>query len=189
MKVIVGLGNPGCRYTPTRHNVGFLALDIIKSKIKPCLPASRNQKSKLSFKLEKKFESEIAKFKLGEEDFLLVKPQTFMNNSGRAVKKIIDFYKIDPQKDLIVIHDDIDIELGKIKIKNKGSSAGHKGAQSIIDALGTDRFLRVRVGVGRPSEGIEVEKYVLGRFSQEEKKTVEKMIKEFIDKIGGYVFR
>ncbi len=185
MKIVIGLGNPGKKYVPTRHNVGFFVLDLIIKKAKK----QENKESILlkDFKLEKKFEAEIAKFELGGEGIILVKPHTFMNNSGEAVKKIVDFYKIDPINDLVVIHDDIDVELGKIRIKSKGSSAGHNGVQSIIDNLGIDHFLRVRIGIGRPPERMDVDKYVLGKFSSKERKVIEESIDKFIDKVLKYL--
>ena len=185
MKIVIGLGNPGKKYVPTRHNVGFFVLDLIIKKAKK----QENKESILlkDFKLEKKFEAEIAKFELGGEGIILVKPHTFMNNSGEAVKKIVDFYKIDPINDLVVIHDDIDVELGKIRIKSKGSSAGHNGVQSIIDNLGIDHFLRVRIGIGRPPERMDVDKYVLGKFSVKEKEIIEERVDKFIDRVFEYL--
>ena len=114
MKIIVGLGNPGKKYENTRHNVGFLALDRIMERFKDD-----------RFKLEKKFDAEIVKLKVGGEDIILAKPQTFMNLSGQAVRKIVDFYKVNPEKDLIVVYDDVDIPLGKVRVRDEGSSAGH----------------------------------------------------------------
>ena len=174
MKVIVGLGNPGKKYENTRHNVGFLAMDRIVNKM-----AKRD--IKIVFKLDKKFEAETAKVKLGSEDIVLVKPQTFMNLSGKAVKKIVDFYKIDTEKDLIVVYDDVDIPLGKTRIRSEGSSAGHKGLQSIIDELGTDRFIRVRIGIGRPSnELVKIEDWVLHALTDVEKELLFSTIEDLI---------
>lgn len=178
MKIIVGLGNPGKKYETTRHNAGFLALDRIMN-----MELGIKNGDKIQFKMENKFEAETAVFKIGNEDIVLVKPQTFMNLSGKSVKKIVDFYKLKPEGDLIVIHDDIDIELGKIKIKNDGSSAGHRGVQSIIDELGTERFIRVRVGVGRPeNQDIEIEDWVLMPFGKENLEKLEDTFDSFIKK-------
>ncbi|HRY60454.1 MAG TPA: aminoacyl-tRNA hydrolase [Patescibacteria group bacterium] len=178
MKIIVGLGNPGKKYTNTRHNVGFLGLEQIINKTK-------KQESKVSiiqeFKLEKKFDAEVAKLKLGKEDIILVKPQTFMNNSGIAVRKVVDFYKVNPEKDLIVIYDDIDIPLGKIKMRAEGSSAGHRGLQSIIDNLGTERFIRVRIGIGRPEDELtKIEDWVLQALKVSEKEIIENVIEDLL---------
>ena len=182
MKIIVGLGNPGKKYESTRHNVGFLALDkiAIKSKVESYKVGE--------FKLEKKFEAEIAKVKIKNEEVLLVKPQTFMNNSGIAVRKIIDFYKVDPEKDLIVIYDDIDIPLGKTRLRSEGSSAGHRGLQSIINNLGTESFMRVRIGVGRPdNELVKIEDWVLQEFKKEEKEIIFAVIEGLLSEALQYL--
>ena len=181
MKIIVGLGNPGKKYENTRHNVGFLALGKVREKLK-----DQSEKQE-EFRLENKFDAEVAKFKLGSEDVLLAKPQTFMNNSGLAVRKIVDFYKDNSKEDLIIVHDDMDIELGKISIKASGSSAGHKGVQSIIDTLSTEDFLRVRIGVGRPFEGRKPEDYVLENFNDSEKAVLDKTIEDFVEKAQIYL--
>lgn len=184
MKIIVGLGNPGEKYKNTRHNVGFLGLDRIMNQESRIMNIQYLQ----SFKLEKKLDAEIAKLKLGNTDIILVKPQTFMNLSGKAVKKILDFYKIKAEKDLIVIHDDIDLEFGKVKIKNSGSSAGHNGVQSIIDELGTENFIRVRIGIGRPiNEKIAVEDWVLMGLSVDELKELDRVFEDLIGKAIGYL--
>lgn len=174
MKIIVGLGNPGKKYENTRHNVGFLSLDRIVKKMD-------EKDIKTEFKLENKFQAEVAKFKLGSEDVVLVKPQTFMNNSGEAVKKVVSFYKIDPEKDLIVIYDDVDIPAGKVRIRSEGSSAGHKGLQSIIDTLATDHFMRVRIGIGRPNnEMVKIEDWVLQVLTEGEKELLFNTIEDLI---------
>jgi len=174
LKIIVGLGNPGKKYENTRHNVGFLALDRI-------IQNSEFRIQSLIFKFDKKFNAEIVRLKIGSEDIVLVKPQTFMNNSGEAVKKVVSFYKINPEKDLIVIYDDVDIPLGKVRIRSEGSSAGHKGLQSIIDALGTDRFMRVRIGIGRPSgEMVKIEDWVLQALTEGEKDLLFSTIEDLI---------
>jgi len=136
MKLIIGLGNPGKEYEKTRHNAGFLAVDKIIENF---------QFSIFNFQL--KFNAEISQGIINNEKVISVKPQTFMNGSGQAVKAIADYYKIKPE-DIIVIHDDLDIPLGKYKISKGKSSAGHKGVQSIIDLLGTKNFTRIRIGIG-----------------------------------------
>jgi peptidyl-tRNA hydrolase, PTH1 family len=198
MKIIVGLGNPGKKYENTRHNVGFLAMDKIIEKISNNQHPTSNQypisniQYLQPFKLDKKFDAEMAKLKLGNEDIILVKPQTFMNLSGKAVKKIVDFYKINPEKDLIVVYDDIDIPLGKTRIRAEGSAAGHNGLQSIIDELGTDRFMRVRIGIGRPAstgqsslggpsnELMKVEDWVLQELPDVEKEVLFNVLQDLI---------
>jgi len=170
MKLIVGLGNPGEKYKNTRHNIGFMVLDEIA------------RKRGVVMRLENQFESEKGDFNIGEERVMLVKPQTFMNNSGEAVSKLKNYYKIDSE-DIWVIHDDVDLELGKIRIVLGGSSAGHKGAQSVIDNIGTDRFWRIRVGVGK-SDGIPTEDWVLQNFSQNITQIIDKTANIMIDSLS-----
>jgi len=147
MKLIVGLGNPGSKYEKTRHNIGFMVIDFLIQS--------------------KQFDSKKIK---------LIKPQTMMNNSGQEVKSIADYYKI-PAQDILVIHDDIDLPLGQIKIQQNRSSAGHKGVQSIIDSLGTKDFIRMRIGI-RPEElTIDTEKFVIQKFTPQEQKIIDKEIK------------
>lgn len=160
MKLIVGLGNPGEKFTHTRHNIGFLIVDKIAHE------------QNVVFRLENQFEAENADFNIDEDRIKLAKPQTFMNGSGEAVEKIKNYYKLDTE-DIIVIHDDVDLELGKIRIILGGSSAGHKGIQSIIDHIGTEQFWRVRIGVGR-SDTIPTEDWVLKNF--EDMETTNKII-------------
>jgi len=161
MKIIVGLGNPGRKYKNTPHNIGFEIVDQF---------AKENNFPE--FKLSKKFNALVSE----KDDIILAKPETFMNNSGESVAKIINFYKTD---DLIVIHDDIDLLLGDIKISEDSGSAGHKGVQSIIKELGSQKFARVRVGIqplkGKPAE---VEKYVLRKFKKGEKPSSTEVIKK-----------
>lgn len=151
MKLIVGLGNPGAKYAQNRHNLGFLVLDRLAEQL-----------GATPWRLEKKFHAEIAEFELEGGKIILAKPQTFMNNSGETVTALVHFYKDDlGPDDVWVIHDDIDLEVGDLRIKQGGSSGGQNGVQSVIDHLGPD-FHRVRIGVGlndRPSEPAEV--YVL----------------------------
>src|SRR5689334_19392192 len=139
MKLIIGLGNPGKQYENTRHNAGFIILDEIRKALD--FP---------EFKFDNKFDAEIStgdyKLEAISYKLILAKPQSFMNLSGQAVKKIMDFYKI-PVENIAVIHDDLDIELGKYKLSDDASAAGHNGVQSIIDHLGTQKFRRIRVGI------------------------------------------
>ncbi|MBI2447936.1 aminoacyl-tRNA hydrolase [Candidatus Microgenomates bacterium] len=172
MKLIVGLGNPGKEYEKTRHNAGFIAIADFRSQIADCE----------EFSFEGKFNAEIAQGIFDGEKIILAKPMTFMNNSGEAVKKIADFYKIAPE-DITVIHDDLDIPFGEVRVKNDGSSAGHNGVQSIIDNLGTEVFRRVRIGIGRPMGDIPADKYVLQSFSEEE----QAKLPEILEKIGKII--
>ena len=176
MKIIVGLGNPGKKYEITRHNAGFLALDRLLSG------------QGLSWENNKKLNALIAKSDLT----IYAKPQTFMNDSGRAVASLMSYYKLMPKKFglfkeknsdlsavLTIIHDDLDIPLGKYKISVDSRSAGHKGVKSIINHLKTKNFQRLRIGI-KPASGINMpaEKYVLGKFSEEELKIIERITTE-----------
>jgi PTH1 family peptidyl-tRNA hydrolase len=176
MILIVGLGNPEKKYEGTRHNVGFRALDALSKEIGA------------DFKMSEKFNSEIAESTMvfdGEKKHakvMLVKPQTYMNNSGEAVAKLVNFYKFRTDDQVFVIHDDLDIELGMIRIRISGSSAGQKGIQSIIDKLGSDKFVRFRMGI-KPKSGQPkpAEEFVLEKFRPEEKKIIDVEIKQVVD--------
>jgi len=174
MKIIFGLGNPGGEYKDTRHNIGFMVVDKLGHEL---------GKDTAVFKEEEKFKSALARV----GDVLLVKPVIFMNNSGIAVSSILNFYKLQPS-DIIVIHDDMDLPLGKIKIRESGSSAGHHGVQSIMDKLHTDKFLRVRLGIGKGKEntGLNTDRrlnqqtvihFVLSHFSRHEAGALKHLIK------------
>jgi PTH1 family peptidyl-tRNA hydrolase len=171
MKIIVGLGNPGPEYQETRHSAGFMALDRI---------ASEYQFDK--FHLEKKFEAEISEGTIKQEKCLLVKPQTFMNRSGESVQKILNFYKQD-LKNLLVIHDDLDISIGEFKIAFDRNSAGHKGVQSIIDSLNSKEFKRIRIGIKVEDQKVPTEKFVLERFGKAE----EEKINTILENIGSTI--
>lgn len=152
MKLIVGLGNPGNEYEKCRHNTGFILLNKFACE------------KDLKWKFSKKFESEIAEF----GDMVFAKPQTFMNNSGIAVSKLVNFYKISLD-DLVVIHDDVDLSLGVMKKQKGKNAAGHRGVEDIIEKLGSKDFWRIRVGVGKPeNSNIPVDRWVLQDFSDEE---------------------
>ena len=166
MKIIVGLGNPGNEYAKTRHNVGFMLVDALAEH--------------LNINLWKdKFNAQIAEGRIGTEKILLVKPQTYMNNSGEAVGPLMRWYKVTPE-DIIVAHDDMDIPAGTIRIRKKGSSGGHNGIKSLIAHLGSENFSRVRLGVGRPLPGWSVVNNVLAPFPQEDKTAVDEAIKYLI---------
>lgn len=152
MKLLVALGNPGKEYDFTRHNVGWLALDHIYKSWKTDFNLTAWAKSE-------KLSSEIATGRIDRQKVILIKPQTWMNNSGLAILKVSSFYKIPPE-DIIIIHDDLDLALGQLKIGVFQSSAGHKGIDSAIQELGSNKFLRCRIGIGR-SLVIPAEKYVL----------------------------
>ena len=138
MKLIVGLGNPGQAYRWTRHNLGFLLIDEL---------AGRN-----GIEIGRRgLESEYGRGKIRGEEVLLAKPQTFMNRSGEAAARLLRFFKVPPE-DLIIIHDDLDLPCGKIRIRLQGGHGGHQGVKSVIEAVGSDGFLRVKIGIGRPSD-------------------------------------
>lgn len=161
MKVIVGLGNPGQEYENTRHNVGFMTVDLLAKELD------------LSFESSAKLSSLVAK----NADVVLVKPQTFMNRSGEALQAVLQFYKAEP-KDLIVVHDDLDIALGEYKIQNGTGPKGHNGLISIYSSLGTQNFFHVRIGVdGRENDrSIPGKAYVLQPFLPDEQAIVQKTI-------------
>lgn len=177
MRIIIGLGNPGEKYKLTRHNAGFMAVDAIAETRQCLVPA---------WQYNKKFKAEICNIENG----ILVKSQSFMNNSGRAVQTILSYYKLLPKKlgiikaknsdlsdILTVIHDDIDIELGKYKISIGSGSAGHKGVESIINYLKTKNFKRIRIGIKTEiSDKIPVDKFVLQKFSEDELKIINNTI-------------
>lgn len=159
MKLIVGLGNPGKEYENTRHNIGFNVIDLYLKKN--------------NLKLDKdKFNGKYTKTSIHDEDVILLEPQTFMNLSGDSVRKVMDFYKINID-DILVIQDDLDMEVGKIKLKEKSSSGGHNGIKDIEQKLGTNNFKRLKVGISNDKTR-DTKDYVLGKFSKEEKEILEK---------------
>ncbi|MBU0535274.1 MAG: aminoacyl-tRNA hydrolase [Patescibacteria group bacterium] len=164
MKLIVGLGNPGEKYFKNRHNTGFIIVDEIASK------------NSLSWENSSKFNAEIAVSK----DFILAKPQTYMNKSGEAVFKILNFYKVDTS-DLVVIHDDVDLQFGEIKKQLGVSSAGHKGVESIIEKLSSQDFWRIRVGVGKSEDkNIPTDDWVLQNFTDEQLEKIKSKVSEIV---------
>jgi PTH1 family peptidyl-tRNA hydrolase len=184
MKIIVGLGNPGKEYEGTRHNAGFMFVD----RLAEC-EEIKSVGEDLKFNLDKKFESEIASTSVNGEKIILAKPQTFMNLSGKAVSKILSFYKAQPE-DLIIINDDIDLPIGTIRIRNEGSSGGQKGLENIISALNTDNFTRIRIGIsetGEKVDRIETVNYVLGKIGKRELPVLENVILEGINYLLLYL--
>jgi len=163
LKIVIGVGNPGARYEVTRHNCGFLAVDHIAH--------SHDIEVNL-----KSFDSLFGKGRIGAVPVLLVKPATFMNRSGSAVKQFADYFRIEPS-DIIVIHDDIDLPFKTVRLKSGGGHAGHKGLISIVESLDSTEFLRVRIGIGRPPDELTVERYVLDQFSDDETKLLPHILK------------
>lgn len=168
MLVVVGLGNPGKQYEKTRHNVGFDAIDYL---------ASENNISMNKVK----FNAVIGEGRIHNEKVILVKPTTYMNLSGRSVREIVNFYKLD-MEDIIVIYDDIDTEVGKLRIRKKGSAGTHNGMKSIIYEIQSDQFPRVRIGVGKPKYG-DLADFVLGKFEKEERDFVDVAIKNAAESV------
>lgn len=164
MRCIVGLGNPDIKYAETRHNIGFILIDHLAEIFHISLTA-------------KKWDSLIGKGYIGERQVLLAKPLTYMNRSGLAVAQILNFHKIPPQG-LLVVHDDMDIPLGRIKIARSGGSGGHKGVDSIIETLGIQEFPRLKIGIGRPLPQQKPEHYVLEPFSLEERSILKETLKK-----------
>lgn len=154
MVLIVGLGNPGQEYSSTRHNIGFLALDYLAAE------------AGVLFK-ESKWQADLVKTTLWTKPVILAKPASYMNLSGKPVQMIASYYQIPPE-DIVVIHDDLDLDSGRIKIVSGRGSGGHNGIKSIIDHLGTRDFVRVRIGVGRPPERVPPASFVLSNFKKEE---------------------
>ena len=166
--LVVGLGNPGDKYTFTRHNTGFMALDFIAEKCGVRVDRAR-------------FKSLCADARIGEHRVLLMKPQTFMNLSGEAVREAADFYKIPPEN-ILVLFDDINFDVGVMRIRRNGSDGGHNGIKSIIYQLNSDAFPRVKIGVGKkPSPDYDLADYVLGTYSDADKKTLFSMFLRVYD--------
>lgn len=153
MKVIVGLGNPGSQYEETRHNIGFLLVDLLA------------EVHKLQFRA--KFQGLLAEGNIEGERLFLLKPQTFMNLSGRSVSELIHFYKI-AQEDVLTVQDDMDLPLGKIRLRDQGSAGGHNGIKSIQAELGSEKLWRLKLGIGRPPKEWDPARYVLAPFVEDE---------------------
>jgi peptidyl-tRNA hydrolase, PTH1 family len=163
VKLIVGLGNPGIEYQFTPHNLGFLTIDCLANEVGAEV---RNRNCRAL----------TARAVIEEQQVLLAKPETYMNLSGMAVRELVGKYEVDPAKDLIVIYDELDLPLGRIRIRQRGSSAGHNGMESIIGALGTQEFLRVRLGVGPDKKVSDGAKYLLSPFRKAQLKVVDEII-------------
>lgn len=166
MKLIVGLGNPGKEYDTTRHNIGFMIVDYYLGNVK----------------YKEKFNGLYFEKDCGEK-IIFLKPQTFMNNSGNCVKKFVDYYKINP-KDILVIHDDLDLEVGKIRYKFSSSSGGHNGIKSIINMIGTKDFFRLKIGISNIDKS-QVIDYVLGRFTKKDLEYIN--FENIVNSINDYI--
>ena len=176
-RLIIGLGNPGREYDGTRHNIGFRVADALAEKLG------------VGYKSKRKFFAEVGEAKRGEASLVLAKPVTYMNLSGQAVAALREWYKSEP-RDVIVMYDDADLELGRLRVRGEGSSGGHNGMQSIIDALGTNGIPRLRLGVGRsegPRDGLK--DHVLSRFDRHEEKLVKEMVDRAVSAVESWLDR
>ncbi len=166
MKAIIGLGNPGREYAGTRHNVGFDAVTALADKYD------------LKIK-DKKFKALVTDGIIEGQRIILVHPQTYMNLSGESVRAVVDYYHLEPEE-IIIVCDDINLDIGRLRIRKKGSAGGHNGLKNIISELGTDGFPRIRIGVGEKPEGWDLAKHVLGRFSEEDDRVIRDILKEAV---------
>lgn len=175
MKLIVGLGNPGTEYQRTRHNIGWQALDMLAT----ALDAG-------SFQDKKEFRSLISETRFENEKIFLVKPLTYMNASGEAVRAIQQYYKLVPS-DLLILQDEMDFAPGSFALLAKGGAAGHNGISSLQQHLGTTELQRVRIGIGRPVPPLKKEDYVLGRFTNEEEERIQSVLKTLQDVVKDWI--
>ena len=174
--LVAGLGNPGMQYENTRHNIGFMAVDKF------------SQKNGFSFN-KNKYEALLGECRINDKRILVIKPQTFMNNSGRALEKVAAFYKI-PTDKIIVVHDDISLDVGKIRMRRKGSHGGHNGMRDITELLGTDDIMRIKMGVGaKPHPNYDLASWVLGKFPKEQEEDLKKGIDTAICALEEIIMR
>lgn len=174
VKMIVGLGNPGSKYEKTKHNIGFMAIDNIVKNLD------------VTFTDDKNFKAQIGSTFINHEKVYFVKPTTFMNNSGIAVKALLTYYNIDIT-DLIVIYDDLDMEVSKLRLRSKGSAGGHNGIKSIIAQIGTQEFNRIKVGIGRPLKGMTVINHVMGQFNTEDNIAISLTLDRVVNAVKFYL--
>lgn len=165
MKLIIGLGNPGKQYHKTKHNIGFMVVDELANQ--------------LGIKFDKaKFESTYAETRIGSEKVLLIKPQTFMNHSGQSVWPWLDYFDLQPEDDMLVIYDDMDLPVGKIRLREQGGSGGHNGIKSLINHVGTKQFNRIKIGIDRPYPKQTVISHVLSTFPKETQDAVQNAVQD-----------
>ena len=170
MYIIAGLGNPTKEYENTRHNIGFMAIDALAEKYNISV-------------MECKHKALIGKGMINGNKVVLVKPLTYMNLSGEAIRSVIDYYKVDETQELIVIYDDISLDVGQLRIRKKGSAGGHNGIKNIIAHLGHDTFQRIKIGVGEKPKGYDLADYVLGHFNKEELA----IMKDSLEQVDGAI--
>jgi PTH1 family peptidyl-tRNA hydrolase len=174
VKLIVGLGNPGIEYQFTPHNLGFLTIDRLADQ---CGVEVRNRHCRAL----------TARAVIGSEPVLLAKPETFMNLSGMSVRELVAEHKVQPESDLVVIYDELDLPYGTIRIRQRGSSAGHNGMESVIDALGTQEFLRIRIGIAPERKIADGAKYVLTPFRKGQLKTIDEILETAAEAVNVIV--
>ena len=170
MYIITGLGNPGKEYEGTRHNAGFMAIDHLADKYQISMDTRKHM-------------AYLGKGIINGQKVILAKPQTYMNLSGESIRSLVDYYKIDPEEELIVLYDDISLDPGNIRIRAKGSAGGHNGIKNIIAHLGTQEFPRIKVGVGDKPPRMDLADYVLSRFSKEDREKMEQAFKDAADAV------
>ena len=170
MYIIVGLGNPTKEYDKTRHNIGFMLIDELADRFDIHVTTIQHK-------------ALVGKGMINGQKVILAKPQTYMNLSGESVKELVDYYKVDPESELIIISDDIDLPPGYIRVRPKGSAGGHNGLKNIIALTGTQEFNRVRIGVGKKPPKMDLADYVLGHFKEEDKEPMKNGINDAIDAI------
>lgn len=172
--VVVGLGNPGPKYENTRHNIGWRCVDML------CNEFSAVEK-------KDKFHSKLFEGKFKDKRLLLVKPMTFMNNSGTAISEIVSYYKLNPEQ-IIIISDDVSMDVGRLRIRKSGSAGGHNGIKDIIELLGSDNIPRVKIGVGqKPNPDYDLAAWVLGKFPKEDAEVVDKTLSSAVDAVKTLV--
>ncbi len=174
LRLIVGLGNPGAEYARTRHNAGFLLVELLA------------ERWRAGWTVERKFQSRLARARRGQDSVLLCQPQTFMNASGEAVAAVVRFYQ-SATEDLLVIVDDADLPLGEIRLRPGGGSGGHHGLESLEQLLGTKTFPRLRIGIGRRTDDREITGHVLGRFSPGEAGVMDKVLRTAADQVERWL--
>ncbi len=173
MKLVVGLGNPGLKYTGTRHNFGFMVIDELVRRYAANLTAGS-------------FSALSGTIRLGCDKVIVLQPQTYMNSSGRSVAPAASYYRIEPE-DILVVYDELALPLGQIRIRAKGSAGGHNGMKSIISSLGTEEFPRLRLGIDRPEDASRIVDYVLANFTKKEIATVEQVVSAAADAVETWV--
>ena len=174
MKVIAGLGNPGVRYQRSRHNVGFQVADRLAEKFSVLISTRR-------------FKALYGKGRIDSQEVVLLKPRTYMNRSGEAVKETVDFFHAGLE-DLVVIHDDLDLPFGRLRFKRRGGDGGHQGVRSIIERMGGNDFIRLKVGIGRPTAEMDPAEYVLTPFDKTERLLLDDILSRAAESLGVLLF-